>query len=104
MLRAYVRTLCGGDVEAMRLFISSPLWSGLHIDPVVEARLTADSARWNADLAADGLDPDRLSLVMRAAEGYAGAFCYGDESLQSLERARAILLGLTLGDSPLPSV
>lgn len=105
LLRAYVRAMCdelaGTDVD------DAPEWAALAIlraSPAVADLVRADAGRWEADLAADGLDPGRVLLVRLAADGL-GGLALQDEALarRHLRRVRPLLLGLAdTGPVPLP--
>ncbi|MGO3146413.1 MAG: TetR/AcrR family transcriptional regulator [Leucobacter sp.] len=96
MLRAYVRTLCGGDLEAANYFGSAPMWNGLYDVPEIREVMDADTVWWEEQLALDGLDPRVIRIVRRAAEGLAAAFSYGEESQADLQQARDELVEMTL--------
>lgn len=96
LLRAYVRTLCGGDHEAMREYIASPIWVSIAQDQALGAPLLADNERWHRELLADGLDEQLVGIVRRAAEGYAAAYMFQEEDDASLVRARDALLAMTV--------
>lgn len=57
----------------------------------------ADARWWKEELAADGLSADRVRLVRRAAEGFAAAIAYGDETPADAAEARRLLLHLASG-------
>ncbi|QPK81377.1 TetR/AcrR family transcriptional regulator [Schaalia sp. ZJ405] len=93
LLRAYVRTLCGGDEQAARgcaLFMM--LKASVEAAPQIEGVLAEDSAWWTKNLAADGMDPDLLHLVLRATEGCAIAYVWGAETAEEARHLRDILL------------
>lgn len=96
MLRAYVRTLCGGDLEAANYFGSAPIWNGLYALPDIREVMDADTVWWEEQLALDGLDSRRIRIVRRAAEGLAAAYSYGEESQADLQQARDELVEMTL--------
>jgi len=96
LLRAYVRTLCGGDLEAANYFGSAPMWNGLAGLPEIRRVMDEDNAWWEAQIALDGLDSMTLCIVRRAAEGLAAAYSCGEEPRQRLQEARDTLLAMTL--------
>jgi AcrR family transcriptional regulator len=102
LLRAYVRALCSPSEALSQYFASAPTWAGVSQVPDAAQALQADAAWWSEQLGADGLHPDRVLLVRRAAEGAAAALASGEESPESLARMRELLLGLTRGEA-LPS-
>lgn len=97
LLRAYVRTLCGGGEDLIAMFADSPLWSGVKAIPEAVDIVQTDVEWWDANLRADGLDPTVVHIVQRAAEGIAVAFTYGHETDRSLAAARDYLLAMTEG-------
>ena len=99
LLRAYVRALCSGSEEVLRYFSPTPVWAGVFEFPEAIEVSERDAAWWAENLAADGLSPQRVLVVRRAAEGLAMAVCYGEETQASLAEGRELLLSLTEGDA-----
>ena len=97
LLRAYVRAMTSGSTATVQYFTAAPTWAGIYQVPKVAEIAAADSKWWNDNLAADGLGPDRIMIVRRAAEGLAAAAAYGDETPATVERARRVLLSLADG-------
>lgn len=95
LLRAYVRTLCGGAPDVMREFSASPIWNTLTHNPEIATAMSEDNELWRTDLSADGIDATHVAIVRRAAEGLAAAYSYGDEDDTSLHAAREALLAMT---------
>jgi hypothetical protein len=61
-------------------------------------RLTRVEEQWWAEqFALDGLSEDRILVVRRAAEGLAAALAFGEESPDSVQVGRDLLLSLTQG-------
>lgn len=99
VLRAYVRTLCGGSARAMAVFSPTSMWTGLMAVPGVESVVAADAADWRETFARDGLPEDHSLVVRHAAEGLAAAAAvppYLDE--RELGVARTALLALAEPD------
>ncbi|MFB8380890.1 TetR/AcrR family transcriptional regulator [Streptomyces rubiginosohelvolus] len=96
MLRAYVRALCAGSAEAAtaRDFTSAPMWGGLYTIPAVVPVMEENAAWWDEQLALDGISPERIMIVRRAAEGIAMAAIYGEQDGRSIPTARDLLLEL----------
>nr|WP_239086783.1 TetR/AcrR family transcriptional regulator [Streptomyces parvus] len=96
MLRAYVRALCAGSAEAAtaRDFTSAPMWGGLYTIPAVAPVMEENAAWWEEQLALDGISPERILIVRRAAEGIAMAAVYGEQDESSISTARDLLLEL----------
>jgi AcrR family transcriptional regulator len=97
LLRAYVRAMTSGSEAVMQYFTAAPTWAGIYQIPKVVEITSADTQWWNENLAADGLDPARIMVVRRAAEGIAAAVAYGDETAAAVEQARTALLHLANG-------
>lgn len=97
LLRAYVRAMTSGSEAMLQYFTAAPTWAGVYEIPKVAEIASADAQWWNDNLAADGLDPARIMVVRRAAEGLAAAAAYGDETPAAIERARTVLLHLATG-------
>lgn len=95
MLRAYVRALCSGSDDTAQYFTSAPAWAGIYGNPEVSALVRADEQWWSEQFALDGLSPDRILVVRRAAEGLAAALAYGEESPEKVRAGRDLLLSLT---------
>lgn len=103
MLRAYVRTLCSGDMEVANYFGSSPMWNGLYGMPEICDVMDADTAWWEAQMELDGLDAMLIQVVRRAAEGLAAAYSYGEEVQENLQQVGEVLLEMTFqGSAALP--
>ncbi|MET7950125.1 TetR/AcrR family transcriptional regulator [Micromonospora sp. NPDC005324] len=96
MLRAYVRALCAGSTDALAApdVTSVPMWSGLYAIPAVASVIDQNSAWWSEQFALDGLGPERIQIVRRAAEGVAAAALHGEEDEVSIATARRLLLDL----------
>ncbi|GAA3623777.1 TetR family transcriptional regulator [Kineosporia mesophila] len=70
--------------------------------PGVADLMRKDKVRWEAYFADDGLDPQRLLVILRAADGAAIAGLYeGGHSHEDLEHIREILMNLTRSPGPL---
>lgn len=106
MLRAYVRALCAGSADAVEAHdsTSAPIWSGLYAIPAVAETMKEHAVWLSEQLAADGLSPERVQIVRRAAEGVSAAALYGEEDEASIATARELLLELaTDGTIHLPT-
>ena len=97
LMRAYIRALCTGSQDVLRYFSPTPVWAGVLDFPEAIEVAERDSAWWAENLVADGLSPQRVVVVRRAAEGLAMAACYGQETQASLAEGRELLLSLTEG-------
>jgi AcrR family transcriptional regulator len=98
-LRAYVRALCGGSREAMRIY-ASEFCGPVDSIPGVAQALNEDSRVWREFFGQDGLHPDRILVVQHAVEGFAGAAYYDDAyTEETIEHARAVFLDLIDADS-----
>lgn len=99
MLRAYVRAFCSVDEGAADEgtaddVASMSMWGGLYAIPAVAAVLAEHAAWWDSQLALDGLSPERILLVRRAAEGVALARALGEVDADGVATARDLLLEL----------
>ncbi|CAH9416665.1 Transcriptional regulator, AcrR family [Streptomyces globisporus] len=96
VLRAYVRALCAGSAEAAsaRDFTSAPIWGGLYTIPAVVPVMEENAAWWDEQLTLDGISPERIMIVRRAAEGIAMAALYGEQDGGRISTARDLLLEL----------
>jgi AcrR family transcriptional regulator len=102
LLRAYVRALCSPLEPLSQYFTSAPTWAGVGQVPDAARALQVDAAWWSEQLDADGLHPDRVLVVRRAAEGAAVALASGEEDPENTARTRELLLDLIRG-AVLPS-
>lgn len=103
MLRAYVRTLCSTTNEATSTLGAPGFWAGLHDIEGTDATAGKDAQQWDVDLGADGLDPDLVRIVRRAAEGIAAAFAYDEETEGGVARAAQHLIAMTHLPPPWPT-
>lgn len=96
MLRAYVRALCAEPADGVTAqdLTSAAVWPGLHAIPEVSAVAQEHNAWWSEQFAADGLSPERIQVVRRAAEGVAMAALFGEEDGPGIASARGLLLEL----------
>jgi AcrR family transcriptional regulator len=70
--------------------------------PGVSDLLAEEKKRWDRTFADDGLHPDRVLVITRAADGASVAHFYeGGFDLERLERTRELLLALTRDAGPL---
>jgi AcrR family transcriptional regulator len=102
MLRAYVRALCSGSEAITQYFTSAPTWAGIYSLPTVADLIRQDEQWWREQLELDGMSPERILVVRRAAEGVATAITYGDTTPQATAHALDLLLRLADGE-PLPA-
>ena len=102
LVRAYVKvTFDGlGDRSTTPEYIL--IGAVLAAVPGVAELMRRDSQRWREALAADGLDPQRILLITRAADGetVAGMF-EGGYDPEHLDYARELLLALSRVNGPL---
>lgn len=102
LLRAYVRAVCDEVAEPQAGREHASLWGALTLLPEVVRLAEADDERWRAAFHDDGLHPDRVLVVSRAADGLAGAPHYGAvPGADEIEHTRDLLLRLTLTNGPL---
>ncbi|GLY18120.1 TetR/AcrR family transcriptional regulator [Kineosporia rhizophila] len=78
------------------------LVSALSNVPGVGELMLRDKQQWKDLFAPDGLDPQRVLLIMRAADGASIAGLYeGGHQHEELEYTRQLLLALTYAEEPL---
>jgi AcrR family transcriptional regulator len=78
------------------------LSASLAVVPGVSDVLLRDRQRWDDDFDADGVDPQRVLLIRRAADGTSISAIYeGPNDQAEIARTRALLLELTRGDGPI---
>lgn len=96
LMRAYVRVSVHEALDAAATRDALVLVAHLSTVAAVADLARADALRWQADLRADGLPEDVLSLVLAAADGVSAQPVWGMEpEPQELERLRDRLLALT---------
>ena len=105
LMRAYVKATFDDLVEFGYARDHAILWAALGTIPGVAERCQADAARWDAALADDGLDPQRVLLISRTADGLALAALFEAPSTAAqLDGYKALLLALTEQSGPLVEV
>lgn len=101
LLRAYVRATFDDlerDNEAVE---QTTLMVTLSAFPELARRSQERYRRWNEELAADGLDPQRVLLVLRACDGLSITPLFeGVPDPAELAATRDLLMGLTRGTGP----
>jgi AcrR family transcriptional regulator len=78
--RAYIRALLAPAADEVALRREIALISQLNTLPAVASLVAADTAQLNAELEADGLPQDVLTLVTAAADGVSSAPMWGASS------------------------
>ncbi|NHC12325.1 TetR/AcrR family transcriptional regulator [Motilibacter deserti] len=102
LVRAYVSVTFAALDDGPAAHDYVVLAAALSAVPGVVEVMRLDKQRWDEAFAADGLDPDRVLLVVRAADGAAVAGLYeGGYDVEQLRRTRELLLALTREDGPL---
>lgn len=105
LIRAYVRAIFA-DLEqadgAESLRHHAALMTALGHLPPVQARAQEDGRHWKEAFAADGLHPQRSTLITRAADGTATASLFeGRLEAAEITATRELLLSLTEETGPL---
>lgn len=100
VLRGYIRALCDPTGAVATAFAAPGLWRAAQAVEGVAELVAADEASWRAELAADGLDPDRVLVARFAAEGVAGAIGTWVINGDDLARTRELLLRLAEPERP----
>jgi AcrR family transcriptional regulator len=101
LVRGYVRAVFDAmqDDATARAYVARTV--ALAAVPGVAQVLQEDKRRWRAAFAADGLDPQRVLVITRAADGAALAgLCEGGHDQRELARTRDLLLALSRQDAP----
>ncbi|MFW3168914.1 TetR/AcrR family transcriptional regulator [Geodermatophilus sp. CPCC 206100] len=104
LLRAYVRATFdelerGGGHDAVE---QTTVMATLSSFPELTRRSQERYRRWNETLAEDGVDPQRILVVMRACDGVSIAPLFeGPLGAAELATTRDLLLRLTRGSGPL---
>jgi AcrR family transcriptional regulator len=96
LLRAYVDVTCD-DIVRPDAVERTALMGALFANPQCHALIEADARRWEDDLVADGLHPERARLIMLAADGLSmlSGFRAGDAELDRIEEQRVLLHDLS---------
>ena len=101
-LRAYVRATFDDLEKAQDAVEQTTLMATLSSFPEPARRAQERYRRWNQTLAEDGLDPQRILVVLRACDGASIAPLFeGPPSPEELSSARALLLRLATDAGPL---
>jgi AcrR family transcriptional regulator len=104
LVRAYVRVTFDALLEEQGGVDYVLLSAALAAVPGVADVMREDKQRWGAAFEADGLDPQRALVVVRAADGMAVAALYeGGHDASEIEQTRQLLLALTRDTGPLTS-
>lgn len=102
LVRAYVRVTFAEMESATAVPEHVMLVAALAPVPGVAEHMQEDTRHWNKAFTADGLHPDRVLLIVKAADGAALAGLYeGEVNVEQLRRTRDLLLALSHGDGPL---
>ncbi len=101
--RAHVAATFDREVDLDGAFWSDPkVLTALVGVPAVRELSRAAARRWQQELAADGLHPERSAVITRALDGTTMAPLFGDpDEGAARDRLRAALLALTRGPGPL---
>ena len=100
-LRAYVRATFD-DLETQDAVEQTTLMATLSAFPEPARRAQERYRRWNQTLAEDGVDPQRILVVLRACDGASIAPLFeGPLGPEELSATRSLLLGLATGTGPL---
>ena len=101
-LRAYVRATFDDLEKTQDAVEQTTLMATLSSFPEPARRAQERYRRWNQTLAEDGVDPQRILVVLRACDGASIAPLFeGPLSREELFSTRALLLELATGTGPL---
>jgi AcrR family transcriptional regulator len=102
LLRAYVRATFDDLERGQDAVEQTTLMATLSAFPEPARRSQERYRRWNETLAEDGIDPQRVVLVLRACDGASIAPLFeGPLSREELAATRALLLRLAVDEGPL---
>ena len=101
-LRAYVRATFDDLEKTQDAVEQTTLMATLSSFPEAARRAQERYRRWNRTLAEDGVDPQRILVVLRACDGASIAPLFeGQLGPEELAATRALLLALAAGTGPL---
>jgi AcrR family transcriptional regulator len=102
LLRAYVRATFDDLERGQDAVEQTTLMATLSSFPELARRSQERYRRWNETLAEDGVDPQRVVVVLRACDGASIAPLFeGPLGPEELAETRALLLGLASATGPL---
>ena len=102
LVRAHVRATLHDLADGAAFREEAAVMAALNTFPEVVAGAQADSQRWRAAFADDGLDPQRTAVLLRAADGVALATLFeGPLDPEEVARMRDTLLALSRVPGPL---
>jgi len=102
LLRAYVRATFDDLERGLDVVELTTLMATVSSFPDATRRSQERYRRWNETLAEDGVDPQRILLVLRACDGASIAPLFeGPLGRDELAATRALLLRLAAGTGPL---
>ncbi|GAB6903612.1 TetR/AcrR family transcriptional regulator [Kineosporia succinea] len=102
LLRGYVRASFNEVFEEASPAEQVALVAAVVKVPGVAEVMRKDKTRWQAYFADDGLDPQRVTLILRATDGAAIAGLYeGGHTHTELAQTRDLLLALTRETGPM---
>jgi AcrR family transcriptional regulator len=102
LLRAYVRATFDDLERGQDAVEQTTLMATLSSFPELARRSQERYRRWNETLAEDGVDPQRVVVVLRACDGMSIAPLFeGPLSREELATTRALLLRLAVDAGPL---
>lgn len=99
LARAYARASIDPQLDAGAVRRSTTLIAHLILDPEIARMADADMERWRVELAADGLAPDVLAVVIAAADGVVGGCLWGG-GFRTPEQLRLLQQLISLTHAP----
>lgn len=101
LVRAYIRAVFA-DLDAQdRGREQLTLMGQLGSSPAVSEFLRHDEAQWAQRVAADGMDPLRAELLMKAADGATASLMWARTPAEHYRKLRSALLALAAETGPL---
>jgi AcrR family transcriptional regulator len=102
LLRGYINATFDDMEEGWEAAEWALVTAALAVVPGVVALLQEEKRRWDEEFEADGVHPDRVLLIQRAADGASLSGIYeGASDPREMHHARTLLLALSHGSGPL---
>lgn len=101
LVRAYVRVVFADLAHGDRTREQMTLLGMLGSAPAVEEFIRADDAAWTRRLLADGLDPMRADVIVKAADGATASLMWSRNPPEHYDALRELLLAMSHDAGPL---
>ena len=100
LVRAYIRAVFDELRHHERTREQLVLMGMLGTSPAVSEFLVEDDAAWKARIAADGVDPLRADVIVKAADGATASLMWSRNTPEYYEQLRDVLIALTYEPGP----